>query len=286
MIANDGSVRLLDFGIAISTTADEAAGTGRPALGTPNYVSPEQVTGSELGPRSDIYSLGAVLFEMLTGQQVFKARDVKELFKAILKEPAPLLTSVRSDLPAELEQVVVRCLAKNPRKRYSSGAEMAAALEDVLDKMAPPDMVSSEMSSWLPIISELKFFSRFSERKIACFASVSTIVRFSAGTTALGKDTIDNNIYVIIEGVASLGGYNGLSAVLGPGDCFGESGFLRGDKNDNDIDVMTDIVALKVRSSDVNAMPDADQLAHYQMIANSIAQRQSKTEDLMLDLAL
>ncbi len=286
MIANDGSVRLLDFGIAISTTADEAAGTGRPALGTPNYVSPEQVTGSELGPRSDIYSLGAVLFEMLTGQQVFKAREVKELFKAILREPAPLLTSVRSDLPAELEQVIVRCLAKNPRKRYSSGAEMAAALGDVLDKMAPPDMVSSEMSGWLPVISELKFFSKFSERKIACFASVSSIVRFSAGTTALGKDTIDNNIYVIVEGVASLGGYNGLSAVLGPGDCFGESGFLRGDKNDNDIDVMTDIVALKVRSSDVSAMPDADQLAHYQMIANSIAQRQSKTEDLMLDLAL
>ncbi len=286
MIANDGAVKLLDFGIAISTTADEAAGTGRPALGTPNYVSPEQVKGAELGPRSDIYSLGTVLFEMLTGQQVFKAREVKELFKAILSEPAPLLTSVRSDLPAELEQVIVRCLAKNPSKRYASGAEMAMALEDVIDKMAPPDMVSSEMASWVPVMSELKFFSKFSERKVACFASVSTIVRFSSGTTALGKDTIDNHIYVILEGVASLAGHNGLSAVLGPGDCFGESGFLRGDKNESDVDVMTDIVALKVKSSDVQAMPEADQLAHYQMIANSISQRPSKTEDLLLDLAL
>jgi len=91
---------------------------------------------------------------------------------------------------------------------------------------------------------------------------------------------------VIIEGVASIAGYNGLSAVIGPGDCFGESGFLHGNKCDSDIEVMTDIVALKVKSTDVQALPEADQLAHYQMIANSIVQRRNHTEDLMLDLAL
>jgi len=286
MIATNGAVKLLDFGIAISTTADEAAGTGRPALGTPNYVSPEQVSGSELGPRSDIYSLGAVMFEMLTGQQVFKASGVKELFTAIINEPAPLLTSVRTDLPVELEQVVARCLAKSPSKRYSSGAEMAEALEDVLDKMAPPDMLSADMASWVPVISQLKFFSKFNERKVACFASVSKVVRFSAGSIALGKGTIDNHLYVIVEGVASISGYNNLSAVIGPGDCFGESGFLHGNRCEGDVEVMTDIVALKVKSSDVNALPEADQLAHYQMISNSVVQRRNHTEDLMLDLAL
>jgi len=286
MIDKKGAVKLLDFGIAISTTADEAAGTGRPSLGTPNYVSPEQVSGEELGPRSDIYSLGSVLFEMLTGQQVYKATDVKQLFKSIMGEPAPLLRSIRADLPSELEQVVARCLAKNPQKRYASGAEMAAALEDVLERMAPPDMVSSEMASWLPVMSELKFFSKFSERKVACVASVAKIARFGAGTTALSKDTIDNHLYVIIEGVASIGGHQGLSAVIGPGDCFGEAGFLHANKSESDVDVMTDIVALKIKSSDVQALPDSDQLAHYQMVANSLSARQSKTEDLLLDLAL
>lgn len=286
MISNTGAVKLLDFGIAISTTADEAVGTGRPALGTPNYVSPEQVSGSELGPRSDIYSLGAVLFEMLTGQQVYKAREVKELFTAILSEPAPLLSSLRSDLPVELEQIVARCLAKDPGKRFSSGAEMAQALEAVLEGMAPPDMVTPEMIGWIPVISQLKFFSKFSERKIACFASVSKVVRFGAGTTALDRGTIDNHLYVIIEGVASIAGHNNLSAVIGPGDCFGEAGFLHGNKCDSAIEVMTDIVALKVKSSDVHALAEADQLAHYQMIANSVVQRRNHTEDLMLDLAL
>lgn len=91
---------------------------------------------------------------------------------------------------------------------------------------------------------------------------------------------------MIIEGVASIGGQNGLSAVIGPGDCFGEAGFLRGDKSDSDIEVMTDIVALKVKAADVQSLSDADQLAPYQMISHSLAQRRNETEDLLLDLAL
>ena len=111
-------------------------------------------------------------------------------------------------------------------------------------------------------------------------------MRFGAGVSALRKGTIDNHIYVIVEGVASISGYNNLSAVLGPGDCFGEAGFLHGSRCDSDIEVMTDIVALKVKSIDVHKLPEADQLAHYQMISNSLVQRRNHTEDLMLDLAL
>ncbi len=286
MLAANGSVKLLDFGIAVSTSAEEGIGRGRPALGTPNYMSPEQVTGKELGPRSDIYSLGAVMFEMLTGQQLFKATKVKELFRAVLKENAPPLRSLRPDLPVELERVVSRCLAKNPRLRYASGAEMAKALRAVADKMAPPDLLTPELESWMPLIPQLKFFTGFNARKIARFTSVSNLIRFSSGTNALSRNTIDNHLYVILEGVASTRDGSGLSAVLGPGDCFGELGFVRGDKSVTDIEVMTDMVALKVLSSDVHALPDADQLAHYQMISNSIAQRTSNSDELLLDLAL
>lgn len=286
MVSNDGSVKLLDFGIAVSTSAEEALGTSKPALGTPNYMSPEQVTGKELGPRSDIYSLGAVMFEMLTGKLLFKAAKVKELFRAVIKDTAPPLRSVRPDLPTDLERVVARCLAKDPRQRYASGAEMAKALRSVADKMAPPDLLTPELESWMPLIPQLKFFTGFNARQIARFTSVSNLTRFSAGSSALKRNTIDNHLYVILEGVASTRDGSGLSAVLGPGDCFGELGFVRGDKSVTDIEVMTDIVALKVRSADVHALPDADQLAHYQMISNSIAQRASNTEELLLDLAL
>lgn len=283
MVSSDSSVKLLDFGIAVSTSAEN---TGRQALGTPNYMSPEQIVGKDLGPRSDIYSLGAVMFEMLTGQQLFKAEKVKELFRAVIKDMAPPLRSIRPDLPKDLELVVARCLAKNPRQRYASGADMAIALRKVADNMAPPDLLSPELESWMPLIPQLKFFRGFSARKVARFTSCCSLVRFASGTNALSRDTIDNNLYVILEGVASTGDGSGLSAVLGPGDCFGEPGFVRGDKSVVDIEVMTDMVALKVHSKDVHSLPDADQLAHYQMISNSIAQRTVNSDELLLDLAL
>ncbi len=284
MVAIDGSVRLLDFGIAVSTSAEESK--GRQALGTPNYMSPEQVVGKDLGPRSDIYSLGAVMFEMLTGQQLFKAQEVKELFRAVIKDAAPPLRSVRPDLPRELELVVARCLSKNPRQRYSSGADLAEALRQVADKMSPPDLLSPELESWMELIPQLRFFQGFSARKIARFTSVCHLERFEAGTTALARDTIDNHLYVILEGVASTSDGSGLGSVLGPGECFGEPGFVRGDKSTIEVSVMTDIVALKVHSKDVQELPDADQLAHYQMISNSIARRSSTSDELLLDLAL
>lgn len=284
MVSVDGSVRLLDFGIAISTSAEDSK--NRQALGTPNYMSPEQIVGKDLGPRSDIYSLGAVMFEMLTGQQLFKAAEVKELFRAVIKDMAPPLRSVRPDLPRELELVVARCLAKNPQKRYNSGAEMADALRDVAEKMSPPDLLSPELESWMELIPQLKFFRGFSARKIARFTSVSDLVRFDAGVTALAKDTIDNHLYVILEGVVSSSDGSGLGTILGPGDCFGESGFVRGDKSALEINIMTDTVALKVHSKKVHELPDADQLAHYQMISNSIAQRSAASEEILLDLAL
>ena len=284
MVAIDGSVRLLDFGIAVSTSAEESK--GRQALGTPNYMSPEQVVGKDLGPRSDIYSLGAVMFEMLTGQQLFKAQEVKELFRAVIKDTAPPLRSIRPDLPSELELVVARCLSKNPRQRYSSGNELAEALRHVADKMSPPDLLSPELESWMELIPQLKFFQGFSARKIARFTSVCHLERFEAGTTALARDVIDNHLYVILEGVASTSDGSGLGSVLGPGECFGEPGFVRGDKSTIEVSVMTDIVALKVHAKDVQELPDADQLAHYQMISNSIAQRSSTSDELLLDLAL
>lgn len=284
MVALDGSVRLLDFGIAISTSAEESK--DRQALGTPNYMSPEQVVGRDLGPRSDIYSLGAVMFEMLTGRQLFKAQQVKELFRSVIKDTAPPLRSVRPDLPRDLELVVARCLSKDPRKRFGSGQELAEALRQVTEKMSPPDLLSPELESWKELIPQLKFFKGFSPRKIARFTSVAELVRYRAGDTALAKDTIDNHLYVLLEGVVSTTDGSGLGTVLGPGDCFGESGFVRGDKSGLEVNVMTDTVILKVHSKRVHELPDADQLAHYQMISNSIAHRPSASEDLLLDLAL
>ena len=129
MIASDGSVRLLDFGLARGAGIDMATLTRTGTiLGTPGYMSPEQFDATGVDERSDVYSLGVVLFEVLTGRLPFRARSAIAVALAHKTEPPPLPRTLRPGIPAWLERVVLRCLEKDPAKRFESAAALAAEL--------------------------------------------------------------------------------------------------------------------------------------------------------------
>jgi serine/threonine-protein kinase len=138
----DGSplVKILDFGISKATLANgfgPAAGLTMDAtvMGSPNYMSPEQLKNSkDVDARADIWSLGLVLYELLTGQVAFQADTLAELHVAILQSFPGSLRQRRPDLPPELEQVILRCLQKDRAFRFANVGELAQAL----DPFAPP----------------------------------------------------------------------------------------------------------------------------------------------------
>jgi tetratricopeptide (TPR) repeat protein len=118
LIARDGRAKLTDFGIA----AVISKGNNTGVAGTPYYMSPEQVRGEAVDHRADIYSLGCVLYALLTGKPPFHSCDV---FKAHLETPPPPLAPLRPDMPPEVDQLLGRCLAKDPAQRYQSAEETA-----------------------------------------------------------------------------------------------------------------------------------------------------------------
>jgi len=124
-------VKLLDFGLVQDHSATESddritrAGT---VLGTPSYMCPEQAGGEAVDARGDLYSLGAVAFFMLTGRPPFEGSSVGKLISAHLTQPAPDVRTLRIDVPADLAAVVAKCLAKDPRARFQSAAELDSAL--------------------------------------------------------------------------------------------------------------------------------------------------------------
>ncbi|MGY1808781.1 protein kinase [Blastococcus sp. SYSU D00669] len=143
----DGSERvyLTDFGIARAMEAGEALTRQGEVLATFAYASPEQVAGGRLDERADVYSFGAVLFEMLTGRRVFDTEDVLSLMWAVVNRPAPDVRGLRPDLPAPVTQVLARALAKEPAERFGSCRELVAALRSALTSRpaAPPTSVGA-----------------------------------------------------------------------------------------------------------------------------------------------
>jgi serine/threonine protein kinase len=124
-------LRVVDFGISKVALALDPARTqpGGTVLGTPYYMSPEQIDGmGEVDAKTDVWSLGAVLFEMLAGRKPFAGQSFAALASEILTAPPRQLRKIRFDAPEELEAVVNRCLAKRPEDRFATVAELAAAL--------------------------------------------------------------------------------------------------------------------------------------------------------------
>ncbi|HYG62615.1 MAG TPA: protein kinase [Thermoanaerobaculia bacterium] len=128
MLTGDGVVKILDFGIA--KLAGEAGLTrlGTP-MGTPAYMSPEQARGDEVGPASDVWSMGAVVYEMLAGRRLFPADNEHAVLYAILHEEPKPLRALRPDVPPELERIVARMLARDPAARYPSAVEAHAEIK-------------------------------------------------------------------------------------------------------------------------------------------------------------
>ena len=126
MMQKDGTVKVTDFGIARITTSSKTQ-TGV-LLGTPSYMSPEQITSTKVDGRADIFSLGVVLFEMLAGEKPFQSDNPATLMFQIAKEPHPSILKMRPDLPPACEAVIDRALQKDAAQRYQRAAEMAEAL--------------------------------------------------------------------------------------------------------------------------------------------------------------
>ena len=128
LLDSSGEPKLADFGIASSAPCEKLTATGT-AIGSPHYISPEQASGGTVTPASDVYSLGAVLYELLTGAPPFDADNVTAIAIAHVEKP-PVPPSVRvAELPEHLDSIVLSCLAKDPAARPRDGAALAEALE-------------------------------------------------------------------------------------------------------------------------------------------------------------
>jgi predicted Ser/Thr protein kinase len=180
-----GHAYLCDFGLAKRIISKGATRTG-PFLGTVDYCSPEQIEGRRLDGRSDLYSLGCVLFHCLTGRAPYERDSDFAVLEAHLRDPPPSLTAVRPELAAVLDPVIAKATAKDPHDRYGTGEALASAFERAIDPQATRAVPPAPPA----VAADTRVVRRRSRRPwlVAALAAIALIAAAAAAVALRGSD--------------------------------------------------------------------------------------------------
>jgi hypothetical protein len=246
LLTQDGDVRIVDFGIALVADSDVSRLEG--VAGSPAYMSPEQVQGLELDARSDLYSLGAVMYEMLCGQRPFRAGALGKLLRQVVQSEPESLRSVRPEIPQEIEAVVSCALQKDPDARYRTGAEFAAELTRVHQKLRA-NQAEIDDEERFAVLRKLRFFHDFSHAEIREVMRAAVWTDCRAGEPVLHPGDIDDRFYIVVSGAVRLSRGGDIVGRVPAGGCFGEAAFAEGSRRDTAVEADGDVTMLKVAAT-------------------------------------
>ena len=223
LIVQGTEIKVADFGAALLQHAEV---TQVVDIGSPSYMSPEQISGRTLGPKSDMFSLAVVLYHLLTGHKPFTAKTPMELVENIrLNAPAPM-QSLREDLPPEVERIIIAALAKNPDDRYPTWADFALELAKLghlsVFEQSIPD---SEKFAHLRALSMLK---PFSDPEIWELVHAGRWERLPAHQTLIREGEHGDSLFILTRGEVKVTKHGRLLNVLRAGECFGEMSYIKG----------------------------------------------------------
>jgi len=257
MLTTDSDVRIIDFGIALVAGSEISRIDG--IAGSPSYMSPEQVQSLELTHRSDLYSLGALMYELLTGTRPFRAGSLAKLLHQIVYATPPPIHTLRSDVPEEIENVVAVAMQKDPLRRYHSGLDLAAELTRVHQKLRQ-QYSRMDQQEQFSLLRRLKFFHEFSHAEIHEVMRASHWQDYGAGEEIVREGELDDRFYIIVSGNCAVERHGQTMGMLSAGDCFGETSYVPGAKRTATIRAADTVTALKVSSTLLEQVSAACQL--------------------------
>lgn len=195
-----GNAYLADFGIAKDQAREQQLTADGALVGTLDYVSPEQIMSDAVTPQSDIYSLGAVLYETLTGEKPFSDASIARLLYSHLHEPIPLVAATRPDIPPEIDTVLQKATAKHPTARYATVMEMAVAFRSALRGAEPA--TDGREPDVLPALAEIynpyKGLQAFQEADTEDFFGRETLVQQLVNRLAATGDGRENRFLAVV----------------------------------------------------------------------------------------
>jgi serine/threonine protein kinase len=248
MFTAEGDVRIVDFGVAQMAGNEEAQIKG--LVGSPSYMAPEQMRHGPATIQTDLYSLGVVMYELLSGKRPYYGDNLSKLVHQIIYATPPPLHRLRADVPTVLEEVVGKAIAKDPDKRYQSGIEFATALSQSVRKLDQLDQAMAEQERF-SMLRRLPFF----------------------------KDFTYPEIYEVLQaGDAEVRRQGKAVGLLREGDCFGEAAAMGGKKSTSAIVAKGAVTVLKVSATLLEQLTIPCQLRFHKVFMRSMIERLTRSE--------
>jgi tRNA A-37 threonylcarbamoyl transferase component Bud32 len=220
--ADPTDIRIGDFGLTLNIGAETTQITG---VGSPAYMSPEQIREELVDHRTDLYSLGVVLYQLLAGALPFRGSNKFSMIYQITQHDAPPPSSHRANVPATLDRIVRRAMHKDAAKRYATGDELAEDLVEAT-RAGLGEREAFGDADKFAALRAMPFFAAFADPELWEVVRLGQWQRVATGTTLIQEGEPGDFFCVLISGEVRVSKNKKLLSVLGPGECFGEMAYL------------------------------------------------------------
>ncbi|MDH4149312.1 MAG: serine/threonine-protein kinase [Betaproteobacteria bacterium] len=260
LLAGEADIKISDFGAALNAASDSTQLTG---IGSPAYMSPEQVREQQLTYQTDIFSLGVVFYQLLTGRLPFLGtNNYSIIYQIINVEPAPP-SRLRSEVPSQVDAIVLRMLQKNTVDRYQTWGDLAGDLVDMPGKphtkVREAAMPEAEKFDTL---RKLEFFRNFSDVELWEVLRLAKWHRLPPQSVLIQEGDIGSSFFILAGGEVEVRKQDRPLNTLKVGECFGEMAYLGKQKFQRSASVMatTEIVVIEIRAE---TLPQASELCRH-----------------------
>jgi len=284
LLTRDRDVKIGDFSIAHVISSDITRTMPMGFIGSPRYMSPEQVQEDSVSSQTDLFSLGIVMYELLTGKHPFQADSFSRLIHKIINEQPPPLSTYRSDLPEILERIVHHALQKSPAMRYTMGLNMAADLSLAFDYLEQPedDIAEEEIFN---AVHNMEFFREFQEAEIWEIIRACHWQYCDPGEQIVVEGDIDDSFYIIVSGSVEVLKEGHRLNTLSAGDCFGEMGYLEKTRRSATIRASEPVQLMKINATLIEGISMECQLRFSRVFLRTLIKRLSQTNKMAIPRA-
>ena len=247
MLTAEGVVKIVDFGVAQRTHVDRTQILG--TFGSPRYMAPEQATDQPVTGQADLYSLGVVFYELLTGRPPFDAQGISALMYKILTDDPPPIRAVRAEVPESLAAVVHRALSRDLSVRYRTGSEMVEDLALALKAIESAKGASAEgmsIEEKVAAVRSLDFFRDFSDAEVAEVVEAVSWESYSPEESIIDEGEESDSFFVMVEGQGDVTKRGRRIGAIEKGVCFGEMGYLSGQPRSACVTAANAVLVLKI----------------------------------------